>query len=69
MILLSFYLLLLLMSFSSCNNFNFNSVGKQNSIFLFNLRYPRDNPGFPQKMSAHSVQPFGRLYENYIRMF
>ena len=29
---------------------------------------PRDTPGFPQKMSAHSVKPFGQVLGTYIRM-
>ena len=28
---------------------------------FFSLCYPRDTQGFPQKMSIHSVQPFGQL--------
>ena len=36
--------------------------------YIFCLFYPRDTPGFPQKISAHSVQPYGRLYGTYIQM-
>ena len=35
-------------------------IRKKNSNF-FSLCYPRGTQGFPQQMSANSVQPFGQL--------
>ena len=43
---------------------------KTRILIFFSLCYPRDTPGFPQKMSTHSVHPFGwpegTLYTNVL---
>ena len=37
-----------------------------NIFDFFSIFYTQDTPGFPKKMSVHSVQPFGRLWGTYI---
>ena len=43
--------------FLNCISFN-KSYPDEKDIYLC---YPQATPGFPKKMSAHSVQPFGQL--------
>ena len=42
---------------------------ERKKVAFFSLEFLRGTHGFRQKMSAHSVQPFGRLWGTFIRMF
>ena len=42
---------------------------KKKVEIFFCLRHPPDNREFPLTISAHSVQPFGRLYATYLYIY